>query len=371
MKTGGMCAIANELQKVFHHKIALEKSDIFSDIELGKIVLYFSQEPQIKKTDSVSTQKKGYKEITYFMPNVLVNSSQVKQMITALNRSAQDSYSASIDILNSTGPGIELRIIFDPQKVKVDYDLFEPITRAKGLEIHLYNQLLLDTLEKKGQSVLRSASVKSPTVIIDCGHGGTDTGTMGFFNSVEKDLTLAIGKKLEDALIKQKIPVILTRNDDRFVALDERTMIANKCPNNAILVSLHANNAPNKKVRGLETFHLSSDLFKKEHAELRTSIDVLIDEIDSCQYLQSKKLAQAVHPSILKTMKISGMEIPDRKIRVAATQVLMGTKWPGILLELEYLSNEESAKMIQNSLFQQNLVSGICSGIQAYTNSFK
>ena len=203
-------------------------------------------------------------------------------------------------------------------------------------------------------------------IIIDCGHGGNDTGTIGFFNTVEKDITLAMGKQLAHELEHNGMRVLLTRNEDRFLALDERTYIANQCVGNALLISLHANNAPRPEVHGLETFCLASNLFKKETMQLATAIDVMIQESDEVRYSQSKKLADSIHSSVLVSMKKNGFDVPDRKVRQAATQVLMGIKWPGILLEMDYLSNQKSAEQISNPAYARVMTKAICEGIKEY-----
>lgn len=361
-----MC-IAIDIQKVYHHKIAVDKAQALSHIELGKIVLYCAQEPIVKKSEPVaSMQKKGFVEVVYFLPAAQCASQEVKQMIGSLNGSNQESYSASIRTVQKPAPGMEIKISYDPKKVMIEYDFFDAITRAKGLEFRLYNKSLLDVLKEKNQSVLRTSQAAKPIIIIDCGHGGYDTGTIGFFNMVEKDITLAMGKQLAKDLQSNGIRVLLTRNADQFVKLDERTYIANQCKENALLISLHANNASRKEVHGLETFCLTSNLFKPETVQLATAIDIIIQEFDTARYDQSKKLAEHVHNSILSFMKKNGFDVPDRKVRNAATQVLMGIKWPGILLEMDYVSNENSAMQFSNPKYMQVMSHAICSGIKQF-----
>lgn len=357
-----LLAEKNELQKAFNHILITDTADQFSHIEFGKIVFYFSHEPVVKKTASIPS--KGFQEVNFFIPHASINSQQAKAMIQQLNTSRQPYYSLQVLTLQNPTPGIEIKITYNPSKIIVDYDFFEAITKAKGLEFHLYNKPLLEALKKKKQPILQVAQLK-PTVIIDCGHGGSDTGTTGFFNTIEKEITLKIGMKLANFLEKKGMRVILTRTDDTFVSLDQRTLLANKCSKNSILLSLHANNSPKKEVHGIETFHVSRDLYKKEK-ELATAIDVMVEKYNCLQYENSKKLAGAIHSTICAHAKAKGFYVPDRRIRHAATQVLMGIKWPGILLELDYLSNEHGASLLQNSAYHDVLIQSIAQGITDY-----
>lgn len=358
---------ANELQKVFNHTLAPHKTN--NEIEFGKIVLYFAKEPNIKKSEPIeSFSKRGFKEITYFLPNVTIASSEAKQMVAALNKSTHDSYMVAVYSVSKPTNGIMVKITYDPNAIEIRSVTYDAIAnKAKVLEFPLYNKKLLNSLEKKGQPILRTAyQEKNPIIIIDCGHGGTDSGAKGFFDTVEKDITLAVGLELSNCLRKNNIPVLLTRSNDSFVALDQRTFIANECPQNAILISLHANSAGRKEVRGVETYCLSDNLFKKYKSDLATAIDVIIDKHSQYRYAHSKRLADCIHSSVLQTITRSGYTTFDRKIRNGAAQVLVGIKWPGVLLEMDFLSNEQSAALLKNQKYQKTVASGINDGIINY-----
>ncbi len=362
---GVSCMDAYELQKIFNHHISNDALKTDPYIELGKLVLYFDQQPIVKKRESKQISPKEIED-TYFIAQASVKNEQAKQMIHAINKVAGQQYRLKIDALEHPLRGLEIKITYDPNKVLIEYDFFEAITRAKGLEFRLFNKSLLNILQKKNEPVLRVSHVIKPQIIIDCGHGGTDTGTVGFFNTVEKDITLAIGKKLSSLLQNKGFSVILTRNNDDFISLDQRTLIANQGARGSILISLHANNAAKKEVRGLETYYLAPNLFRKEKNQLETAIDVIINNCDNQLYDKSKTLAQAVHTNILKTVKKNGYEPYDRKIKTASTQILMGSRYPGILLELDFLSNEIAAQLLQNEDYQKIMVSGIYNGIVEY-----
>ena len=351
-----------ELQKVFHHRIATDTSNQLSHIDLAKIIFYFDVDPTIKTNDQEST-KKNFKEMVFFIPQAYATT-EAKQMIAGLNNGTFENYSVKITTTQKPIPGVEVRIGYDPRKIAILQDSFDAITKAKSFEIRLVNKALIDVLQQKNQSVLRTSYSKKPTVIIDCGHGGSDAGAVGFHNTVEKELTLALGKKLGQELCANGFIVVFTRTTDQFIALDERTYRANQISNDSILISLHANKCAKEEVHGLETFCLASNLFTKKTTGLETAIDVMIQAHDEQRYQASKLLAQSVHRHILKSVKEKGFSLPDRKVRHAATQMLMGIKWPGILVETDYLSNPSAAQQLKNPEFQKILAQAICQGIK-------
>ena len=115
-------------------------------------------------------------------------------------------------------------------------------------------------------------------------------------------------------------------------------------------------------MQGLETFCLASNLFTK-NTGLETAIDIMIQASDEQRNAQSKKLADRVHSSILKEMQAHGYTICDRNVRYAATQMLMGIRWPGILIETEYLSGP-AAEQLSNPKIQKTYAHAICSGLK-------
>lgn len=353
-----------QLQKVFHHRMITDPvRDMQSHIELAKIVLYFDQEPVLKSSQQPSG-KKDFQEMIFFISNSTIVGQEAKQMVNQLNNAKQENYSANIYLVQKPIPGIEIKLTYNPKKVVVTYDSFDAITRAKSVEFRLLNKTLLDMLkQKKDQGVLRTSFRAKPTIIIDCGHGGNDVGAISISGITEKDVTLAIGKQLGKELTKSGFKVVFTRIDDRFIALDERTYIANQISDSALLISLHANNCPRPDVQGVETFCLASNLFSK-NTGLETAIDIMIQASDEKKNQQSKKLADAVHSCMLQTIKNHGYTPYDRHVRYAATQMLMGIRWPGILIETDYLSGPAAA-LLNDPEYQKIYAQGICNGIKS------
>ncbi len=361
---GTLISNATQLQKVFHHTLEPDQP-AQAHIELAKLVFYFSQEPQIKRIDEQVKNERAKK--VFFFPEVSFDE-EVGSLIASVQKHKNPLYSFTIKQVTKPSKGVELTIMFDPEKALIKYDTFDAITGAKGLEFHVYNKQLLTQLQNKNRNVLRTACAQKPFIVIDAGHGGTDSGTVSSAGVSEKNITLALAQELEKELKKKDFQVCMTRMDDSFIALDQRTKIANQ-KNNAIFITLHANNAKNPQVHGLETFCLDSHLFRAAQNELATAIDVVIQSADEQKNAQSKKLADAVHSTILSELKAHGYAMPDRKVKHAATQVLMGIKWPGVLIEVDFLSHAESEKRLNNPQFRQLYAQGICKGIEKYCHA--
>lgn len=354
----------NQLQKVFLHTLQPSQTQQ-AHIELAKLVFYFSHEPEIRTEQHKGANIKQAK-ISFFFPGV-ATAQEVAAMIDSANKVKSDKYALHIQEVAKPSKGVELVITFNPEQIMIKHDTFDAITRAKGVEFHIYNKQLLHDLQLKGSNVLRTTHITKPLIIIDAGHGGIDFGTISKGGLAEKSITLALSKQLESELKKQGFQVCMTRMEDAFIALDQRTKMVNT-KNNAVFISLHGNNARNEAVRGLETFCLDSHLFKPQDLQLATAIDVIINSVDEQKNLQSKKLAHEVHSAILAEFSLKGFVLPDRKVKNAATQVLMGITCPGVLIEVDFLSNSEVEKNLQKPEYRGIYVQGICKGIKKYLN---
>lgn len=364
---GIMCSLAakdvgNEIVKVFHHRMNEQAQAHVPSLEIAKITLYFSHEPTIKKSEPVN--KNGWHEISFAIPGVKPASSEVITNLQKLNTAIAKDYS----ILSAIEPsGLQLKIRYKPGQVTVRSQTTISIKQEKVLEIIIYDKTLEQTLQQKNTTVLRFTQSHKPTIIIDCGHGGHDIGTIGCFKIAEKDITLAVGLKLKRELEKNHYPVLLTRRDDRFIALDERTTHANGCKNNALLISLHANNAANSDVRGLETYCLGTELYKPLDYQLATSLDIAIHKNEQLRFNEGQQLAQSIHTNILKQAAQKGYAVSDRRVKKATAQILSGLVFPGILVEMDFLSNPQSAQLLSNDDYQnQVIVTGIRQGLDEY-----
>ena len=236
----------------------------------------------------------------------------------------------------------------------VHFELSHPVKRnAQG-------EYLISKLDivKVIDPVLRPQYIKNAenvqTVIIDPGHGGHDAGAT---NSAahEADLNLKVAKKLKALLVRAGFKVVMTREADIFLTLQERVNIANKYEN-AIFVSIHHNSSRGSS-KGIETFTLAPKGTTSPYARTLRYQDLAGNSQDSTNIA----LATAVHSAaILRT----GAE--DRGIKRARFSVLCSPKHPAILFEGGFMSNPEEARLLNTDEYQQKLAECICVGIKNY-----
>ncbi len=221
------------------------------------------------------------------------------------------------------------------------------------------------------------------TIVLDAGHGGKDPGACIKNCKVkEKDITLAITKKLGHILEhKHKMNVIYTREDDRFVKLQDRTKIAND--NNAkIFLSIHANSIDNSpRTKGFETYLLKIEKSSAAINEVEKRENSVIDQfqyednkntisrmnailIQSANFEQSEDLAKLIQEEISKTTK---KEL-NRGVKQAGFQVLWGATMPNVLIEVGFITNSEEVKNLTSSKYQDKIAKGIANAVVAYKN---
>ncbi len=217
-------------------------------------------------------------------------------------------------------------------------------------------------------------------IVIDPGHGGKDPGAVAF-GLKEKDIVLEIAKKLAPILEEQTgAEVILTRDSDIFIPLEERTAIANA--NEAdLFISIHINAHPLSKVHGLETYYLnlSSDPEAMRVAALENSTsthqmndlqDILSDIMKNSKINESSRLAGFVHNSLSKGIEdIQKKDFKNLGVKQAPFYVLIGAEMPAILLELGFISNPNDSEDLKSDKFLDILASHIAKGVQSYIHS--
>lgn len=219
-------------------------------------------------------------------------------------------------------------------------------------------------------------------VVIDPGHGGRDPGAISATGIKEKDVTLRVAKLLAAAL-QQRLgaEVILTRDRDIFLPLEERTAIANSRDAD-LFISIHVNSAPSRGARGVETYVLdmmASDeeamrVAARENASSARSFSDLQNIVH--QLLNNTKLQESVHLAnfVQETMVDSlrhthGGRIKDRGVRRAPFVVLIGARMPALLVEVGFLSNPDEERLLANEQYLEQLVRGIADGVRQYATN--
>jgi N-acetylmuramoyl-L-alanine amidase len=215
-------------------------------------------------------------------------------------------------------------------------------------------------------------------IVIDPGHGGRDYGAPGYLRGVhERDVVLKIAKKLAAKIEKElDCEVILTRNGNKFLTLEERTAIANT-KNADLFISLHTNAARSRYAYGVETYFLNlatdADAIRvaaKENATSEKNISdlqsILTDLMQNAKINESSRLATHVQESMHKGLKKKYSKIKNKGVKQAPFYVLLGAQMPAILIETAFISNPRECKRLTDYKYQENLCEAITEGIKNY-----
>jgi N-acetylmuramoyl-L-alanine amidase len=227
------------------------------------------------------------------------------------------------------------------------------------------------------RSLIRSLGLKLSRVVIDAGHGGHDTGSIGPTGFTEKELVLDVSKRLK-ALIEEQMgaEVILTRDTDTFVALESRTHMANQ-EKADLFISIHANSSPEKAVRGVETFFLNLNTQSRdalatatrENAASEKKIhelqDILQKIVLNDKADESRELAKHVQTA-MSTRTNAGS---NRGVKQAPFVVLVGATMPSVLAEVCFISNPEEEKRLKTPEYRQKIAESLYQGIKSYAET--
>jgi N-acetylmuramoyl-L-alanine amidase len=235
---------------------------------------------------------------------------------------------------------------------------------------------------RDGQSTLtRALGLKIGRIVIDAGHGGHDTGTIGPTGLMEKDLCLDVALRL-GKIIEQKLPgadVVYTRSDDTFVPLEERTNIANQAKADLFL-SIHANSSRDHAARGIETYYLNlkgsaeaMEVAARENASSQEGVHELQDMVMKIAKTEkideSKELAEDVQDSLAKRIQKTSKPVKNRGVRKAPFVVLIGADMPSILTEISFLSNPADEQLLKKPENRQRVAEGLYQGVASYLES--
>ena len=230
------------------------------------------------------------------------------------------------------------------------------------------------------QSLVRVFGLKLGRVVIDPGHGGHDTGTIGPNGLMEKELVLDVALRV-GKLISQQLgaDVVYTRSNDTFIPLEERTKIANN-EKADLFISVHANSSPEPNATGVETyfFNLNSDkhgldLAMRENASSSSSIsdlnDLLHKAVLQTKLEESREFAQKVQASLWASSLKMNSHSKDRGVRQAPFVVLIGATMPSILAEIGFVSNPHDAKLLLKEDQRQAIAQALYKGVSKYAET--
>ncbi|MFQ5696428.1 MAG: N-acetylmuramoyl-L-alanine amidase, partial [Terriglobia bacterium] len=231
---------------------------------------------------------------------------------------------------------------------------------------------------KDGNHTLtRALGLKIGRIVLDPGHGGHDTGTIGPTGFMEKDLALDVARRLGKLLEEQVgAEVIFTREDDTFVPLENRIALANEKQAD-LFVSIHANSSRNRRVRGVETFYLNVTndpealaLAARENALAQKSVHELQDlvrKITRNEKLgESRELAREIQRNLFTQLRKLSRKTNNRGVKQAPFVVLIGANMPSVLTEVAFLSNRDDEKLLKSPQGRQRVAEALSAGMTEY-----
>jgi len=229
------------------------------------------------------------------------------------------------------------------------------------------------------RSLIRALGLKIGKIVIDPGHGGHDTGTIGPRGLEEKDLVLDVGRRLGKLLqTRLGADVVYTRKDDTFIPLETRTSIANQ-EQADLFVSIHANSSPDQDARGVETYYLNFtssaealDVAARENAASDKSIHELQDLVKKIalkeKIEESREFAANVQRSLHTGLAAKNPGIRDRGVKKAPFIVLIGANMPSILAEISFVSNPSDERKLRTPEYRQRIAESLYRGISKYVS---
>ena len=227
------------------------------------------------------------------------------------------------------------------------------------------------------RSLIRALGLKIGRIVIDAGHGGHDTGTIGPNGLLEKDLVLEVALRL-GRLLESRLgaDVIYTRDDDTFIPLETRTAIANEKQAD-LFISIHANSSEDSSARGVETYYLNFtsnpealEVAARENAVSEKSIHELQDLVKKITLKEkideSRELASDVQQSLYAGLSAKSPTLRNRGVKKAPFVVLIGANMPSILAEISFVSNPADEKKLETPEYRQKIAESFYKGIAKY-----
>jgi N-acetylmuramoyl-L-alanine amidase len=271
-------------------------------------------------------------------------------------------------------------------QLKDDLDQKRISVSGQGNEI----LISLPTLDQLSTAVLRNLETERrkwliDTIVLDAGHGGNDPGAIGPKGVREKDVTLAIAKRVKRLLEKNiDVRVVMTRDNDRFVPLKDRTQMAN-AEQGKLFISIHCNSNLSRRVDGTTTYFLGParteealEVARRENAVIRYEADssayaglgaesfILTAMAQNSFNRESEALAAIIQEELHGSIKLA-----NRGVKQAGYYVLVGTSMPNILVETAFLSNAREETLLNDPGFQQDVAEAIFNGIKKFKEKYE
>jgi N-acetylmuramoyl-L-alanine amidase len=230
-------------------------------------------------------------------------------------------------------------------------------------------------------SMARQLGLGISRIVIDPGHGGHDPGAMGE-GITEAELVLDVALRLETMLRKlQGVEVVLTRRTDDFVALPERTAIANR-ESADLFLSIHANASESGQARGIETYFLNfasnlsaAAVAARENAASGQAMAALPDFVKAIalnnKLDESREFATSVQRSMIERLRPANKTVRDLGVKQAPFVVLIGAAMPSVLAEISFITNPQEAKLLRGPAYRQRIADALFAAIRKYQTSLR
>ncbi|WP_304543042.1 N-acetylmuramoyl-L-alanine amidase family protein [Sulfurimonas microaerophilic] len=251
-------------------------------------------------------------------------------------------------------------------------------------------QLIVNMVPKAGKKYSQTPEAKSVVspkrldrnkrIVIDAGHGGKDPGAIGYKGYREKVVVLQIAKELNSILKARGYTVFMTRDDDKFIRLRNRTKYANRKKAD-LFISIHANAVSKKqahKAYGIECYFLdkSRSSRAKKVAAQENSADMsemdfygkqsFLSTLNSHNIVASNKLAIDLQRGTLASLRKKYKNVKDAGVRPAPFWVLVGAQMPSVLVEVGFITNPKEAKRLVDRQYQKRMALGLANGVERY-----
>jgi N-acetylmuramoyl-L-alanine amidase len=267
-----------------------------------------------------------------------------------------------------------------PPPAAVDVPPPAPVEASKPAESEGRPQPPAST-SKGDYSLARQLGLSVSRIVIDAGHGGHDPGAQAN-GLVEADLVLDVARRLEALLAAHPgMDVVLTRKDDTFIALEERTAIA-KRENADLFLSIHANASRVTATRGVETYLLNfatneaaEAVAARENATSARSMSKLPEILRTIalnnKLAESRELATMVQTALVRSLRTQSTGVRDLGVKQAPFVVLIGTEMPSVLVEISFLTNKAEAALLKQGSYRQRIAQALYDAVVKYQASLK
>ena len=214
------------------------------------------------------------------------------------------------------------------------------------------------------------------TVVVDPGHGGSDPGAMGVGGLKEKDVNLKIAKRLAAELKARGFDVVLTREDDRHLDLEDRTALAESAQGD-VFISIHANASRRKAARGIEVYTLdanherhSLNVASRENGVPAARLDPLQRALATLRAGElaghSERLGRLVHDRVMDGARAKELAVPALGLKTGPFYVLFMSNMSSVLVETGFVTNRQDAALLRSKKYQTLVAKQIADGVDRY-----